>query len=136
MRIGRPVMQHHSLEGAEQHLYSRERPKSRTTTNNNRLNLVMAVHSKCCAASFMLVSAIFLLVQIVSHSNEETLMDFSRKFIIYIFTINIDYRLNQRCINPECHAPSMTKFCMVAPKTRGSSIWKWFPVTLLAPIEF
>jgi len=96
----------------------------------------MAVYSKCCVASFMLVSAIFLRVQIVSHSNEEKLVDFSQKFIIYRFIININYRLNQRCINPECHATSMTKFCMVAPKTRGSSIWKWLPVTLLASTEF
>ena len=72
----------------------------------------------------------------VSHNAEEKLVDFSPKLLIYRFTINTDYRLNQRCINPECHAASMAKFCMAAPKTRGSSIWKWLHDTLLASIEF
>jgi len=120
----------------ERQLYSREKLKSRTTTINHRLYLLMAVHNKCCVATFMLVSAMFLRVQAVSYSTEEKLMDFSQTFIIYRFTVSINYRLNQRCINPECHAASMTKFCMVAPKTRWSSIWKWLHVTLLASTEF
>jgi hypothetical protein len=136
MRTDRPVMQNHILEGWTATVEPRKtkishnykQPSIKSGTGSSQQVLRSDLHVS--------IGNIPTSADSVSHNIEVKLMDFSQEFIIYRFTSNTNYRLNERCINPECHAASIIKFCMVAPKTRGSSTWKWLHDTLLASTEF
>jgi hypothetical protein len=42
-------------------------------------------------------------------------------------------KIGQGCKTPECQVTRGNKFCRVAPKICGSSVWNLLHVTLLAP---